>query len=140
MTIRDATEADLPSIVAIYNAAIPGRTATADTEPVSVAQRLAWFREHDPARRRDGAGGDVVPGGREHGVLVAPCVAAARVHHGDALLDDARDAGLAARAQPDRRALAADAVVRVEVAGAAVGTRERRGEVDADLAALEAGA
>ena len=51
MTIRDATEADLPSIVAIYNAAIPGRTATADTEPVSVAQRLTWFREHDPARR-----------------------------------------------------------------------------------------
>jgi phosphinothricin acetyltransferase len=51
MTIRDANQADLPAIVAIYNAAIPGRTATADTEPVTVAQRLPWFREHDPARR-----------------------------------------------------------------------------------------
>ena len=51
MTIRDAAEADLPAIVAIYNAAIPGRMATADTEPVTVAQRLPWFREHDPARR-----------------------------------------------------------------------------------------
>jgi len=51
MTIRDAAEADLPAIVAIYNAAIPGRTATADTEPVTVTRRLPWFREHDPARR-----------------------------------------------------------------------------------------
>ena len=48
--IRDASESDLPSIVAIYNAAIPGRLATADTEPVSVESRRAWFRAHDPAR------------------------------------------------------------------------------------------
>jgi L-amino acid N-acyltransferase YncA len=46
MIIRDATEADLPTIVAIYNAAIPERFATADTEPVSVASRHAWFAEH----------------------------------------------------------------------------------------------
>ena len=51
MTFRDATEADLPAIVAIYNAAIPGRMATADTEPVTVSQRLPWFRDHDLARR-----------------------------------------------------------------------------------------
>ena len=51
MTIRDATEADLPAIVEIYNAAIPGRMATADTESVSGENRRAWFREHDPARR-----------------------------------------------------------------------------------------
>ena len=51
MTFRDAAEADLPAIVAIYNAAIPGRMATADTEPVTIARRLPWFREHDPARR-----------------------------------------------------------------------------------------
>jgi L-amino acid N-acyltransferase YncA len=51
MTFRDAAEADLPAIVAIYNAAIPGRMATADTEPVTVAQRRAWLREHEPARR-----------------------------------------------------------------------------------------
>jgi phosphinothricin acetyltransferase len=48
--IRDATEADVDAIVAIYNAAIPGRLATADTEPVTVASRRAWFIEHDPAR------------------------------------------------------------------------------------------
>lgn len=51
MTVRDATEADLPAIVAIYNAAIPGRTATADTEPVTVEARREWFAQHDPSRR-----------------------------------------------------------------------------------------
>jgi L-amino acid N-acyltransferase YncA len=49
VVIRDAREADLPHIVGIYNAAIPGRLATADTEPIPVASRLAWMREHDPA-------------------------------------------------------------------------------------------
>ena len=43
--IRDAVEGDLDAIVAIYNAAIPGRLATADTEPVSVESRRAWFRD-----------------------------------------------------------------------------------------------
>lgn len=51
MTPRDAQPADLPAIVGIYNASIPGRLATADTEPVSVASREAWFREFDPANR-----------------------------------------------------------------------------------------
>lgn len=51
MTIRDATHGDLPRIVAIYNASIPGRRATADTAPVTVADREAWFRDFDPARR-----------------------------------------------------------------------------------------
>lgn len=51
MTIRDATEADLPAIVEIYNAAIPDRMATADTAAVSVESRAGWFREHDPKRR-----------------------------------------------------------------------------------------
>jgi len=51
MTIRDATDADLPAIVAIYNAAIPGRIATADTEPVTVASRRGWFGDHDPEKR-----------------------------------------------------------------------------------------
>jgi len=49
--IRDAREADLARIVAIYNEAVPGRRATADTEPVSVQSRLPWFHEHSPARR-----------------------------------------------------------------------------------------
>ncbi len=51
MTIRDATETDLPAIVAIYNAAIPGRMATADTEPISVESRLTWYKEHTPTSR-----------------------------------------------------------------------------------------
>jgi phosphinothricin acetyltransferase len=46
MRIRDAGIADLPRIVEIYNAAIPGRMATADTNPVEVEQRRAWFAEH----------------------------------------------------------------------------------------------
>lgn len=51
LPIRHAQSADLPRIVAIYNASIPDRMATADTEPVSVASREAWFAEFDPARR-----------------------------------------------------------------------------------------
>jgi len=51
MSIRPAERADLPAIVAIYNASIPGRMATADTAPVSVADREGWFAEFDPRRR-----------------------------------------------------------------------------------------
>ena len=48
-TIRAATLGDLAAIVAIYNEAVEQRFATADLEPVTVEQRLAWFHEHDPA-------------------------------------------------------------------------------------------
>lgn len=51
MNIRDAVEADLPTIVAIYNAAIPCGIVTADTKPVSIASRLPWFQQHDPVSR-----------------------------------------------------------------------------------------
>ncbi len=51
MHIRYATHQDLPDIVAIYNASIAGRMATADTQPVTVAARETWFRDHDPERR-----------------------------------------------------------------------------------------
>ena len=51
MPIRLATAPDLPAIVSIYNASIPGRMATADVEPVSVAEREEWFHGFDPARR-----------------------------------------------------------------------------------------
>jgi phosphinothricin acetyltransferase len=51
MPIRHATTEDLPAIVAIYNASIPGRMATADTQPVTVAQREEWFRAFDPRTR-----------------------------------------------------------------------------------------
>jgi phosphinothricin acetyltransferase len=42
---------DLPAIVDIYNATIPSRMATADTEPVSVQGRESWFEAHTPASR-----------------------------------------------------------------------------------------
>jgi phosphinothricin acetyltransferase len=51
MAISFASASDLPAIVAIYNAAIPGRMATADTEPVTVTARATWFSEFDRARR-----------------------------------------------------------------------------------------
>ncbi|HEU5430397.1 MAG TPA: GNAT family N-acetyltransferase [Thermomicrobiales bacterium] len=51
MPIRHAGRADLPAIVAIYNASIPGRMATADLAPVDVTSRKAWFAEFDPGRR-----------------------------------------------------------------------------------------
>jgi len=49
--IRHAQLADLPAIVAIYNASIPGRMATADTVAVTVEQREAWFAEFTPSAR-----------------------------------------------------------------------------------------
>jgi L-amino acid N-acyltransferase YncA len=49
--IRLADVPDLPRIVEIYNASIPGRLATADTEPVTVESRRSWFAEFDPKRR-----------------------------------------------------------------------------------------
>lgn len=51
VAIRIAQLADLPAIVDIYNASIPGRMATADTTPVTVADRVGWFAEFDPRRR-----------------------------------------------------------------------------------------
>lgn len=36
-------------IVEIYNSSIPGRLATADTEPVGVESRREWFDRHDTA-------------------------------------------------------------------------------------------
>jgi L-amino acid N-acyltransferase YncA len=51
MHIRDAVEADLPAIVAIYNASIPGRTATADLIPVTVESRRRWFLNFNPQTR-----------------------------------------------------------------------------------------
>jgi phosphinothricin acetyltransferase len=47
--IRDAVEADLDAIVHIYNASIPGRLATADTEPVTVTSRRSWLLDRDTA-------------------------------------------------------------------------------------------
>lgn len=49
--IRFATEADLPGIIGIYNASIPGRLATADTEPVTLEDRRPWFAGFNPEHR-----------------------------------------------------------------------------------------
>lgn len=48
---RLAARGDLPQIVAIYNATIPSRQVTADTEPVSVESRGLWFEDHAPGVR-----------------------------------------------------------------------------------------
>jgi L-amino acid N-acyltransferase YncA len=50
LAIRDATDADLARIVDVYNQAVPGRMATADTEPVTVEARREWFRAHSAER------------------------------------------------------------------------------------------
>jgi phosphinothricin acetyltransferase len=49
--IREATEADLPAIVDIYNQSIPAGRSTADTRPISVADRIEWFRKFDSSKR-----------------------------------------------------------------------------------------
>lgn len=51
MKMRDAAAEDLAAIVEIYNTNVPTRLSVADTEPISVADREAWFREHEPSRR-----------------------------------------------------------------------------------------
>ena len=48
---RLAARDDLAQIVAIYNATIPSRQVTADTEPVSVESRVEWFEDHNPGFR-----------------------------------------------------------------------------------------
>lgn len=89
ITLRPATPADLPAILAIYNDAVLHTTASYDLEPSTLAQRAAWLDE----RTRQGfpvivadEGGEVVgfgsygtfrdkPGYRhtvEHSVYVAP--------------------------------------------------------------------
>jgi len=51
ITFRYAEISDLPVIVDIYNSTIPSRMVTADTEPVSVEDRLGWFYAHDHEKR-----------------------------------------------------------------------------------------
>lgn len=48
---RIARRDDLKAIVAIYNATIPSRLVTADTEPVTVESRIPWFEDHTPEKR-----------------------------------------------------------------------------------------
>jgi L-amino acid N-acyltransferase len=46
LTIRTATEADLPVINAIYNHYVLHCTCTYQTEPSTAAERQAWFEAH----------------------------------------------------------------------------------------------
>jgi L-amino acid N-acyltransferase len=45
--IRPARDSDAEAIREIYNEAVRSTTATFDTEPRSLADQLAWLREHD---------------------------------------------------------------------------------------------
>lgn len=51
MTIRNAVEQDLARVVDIYNAAVPSKHSTADTEPVSIESKSEWFHKHSTERR-----------------------------------------------------------------------------------------
>src|SRR5204862_4810589 len=62
VTVRLATEADLPAIRDIYNHYVHTSTATFQLDPDTEADRLAWFRGHGekhPATVAE-AGGAVV--------------------------------------------------------------------------------
>ena len=48
--IREATIADLPRIVSIYNEAIAAGFKTAHTEPQTIESRLAWFHEREAGK------------------------------------------------------------------------------------------
>jgi L-amino acid N-acyltransferase YncA len=49
--IRLAELVDLPSIVSIYNQAVPTHQSTANTTPYTAEGRKAWFIEHAPDKR-----------------------------------------------------------------------------------------
>lgn len=51
MHYKIATIEELPFIVSVYNSTIASRKVTADTAPVTVADKVNWFHEHDPATR-----------------------------------------------------------------------------------------
>ena len=61
-TVREATEADVPAILEIYNDAILNTIATFDTEPQTLEEKLAWLREtvHPYAVLVAERGGEVV--------------------------------------------------------------------------------
>jgi L-amino acid N-acyltransferase YncA len=51
LAVRDAVIEDLPAIVEVYNASIPGAWSTADTRAVTVEERLPWFKQFSPGKR-----------------------------------------------------------------------------------------
>jgi len=51
INFRTAELTDLSAIVEIYNQAVPTHRSTANTTPVTVEGRKAWFYEHEPDKR-----------------------------------------------------------------------------------------
>ncbi len=68
LILRDATLADLPAIVEIYNSTVASRKVTADTEPVSVESRVAWFHAHGPQARPLWVAERTAEAGRDGGI------------------------------------------------------------------------
>ena len=50
MSLRIAKNEDIERVVEIYNSAIPWRLSTADTSPVSIESKRAWFDSHSECR------------------------------------------------------------------------------------------
>jgi phosphinothricin acetyltransferase len=46
--LRDATQADVPSICAIHNQGIADRLATLDVEPHTLDEQQEWWKRHGP--------------------------------------------------------------------------------------------
>ncbi|MCL7986902.1 N-acetyltransferase family protein [Sphingobacterium sp. lm-10] len=51
LLFRDSKLIDLESIVAIYNSTVSSRLVTADTHPVSIESKEAWFYAHSSDKR-----------------------------------------------------------------------------------------
>lgn len=51
MNFRNADINDLPAIVSIYNSTVESRMVTADTSPVTIAEKEDWFYDHHPDTR-----------------------------------------------------------------------------------------
>jgi phosphinothricin acetyltransferase len=50
IVLKQAGIETLPWIVEVYNSTIAGRMVTADTHPVTVEEKTAWFQEHHGKR------------------------------------------------------------------------------------------
>ena len=46
VTVRNASESDLPAIQTIYNEGIEDRVATLEADPKSLADIVAWWSQH----------------------------------------------------------------------------------------------
>ncbi len=91
-TFRPAAEADLPAVVAIYNAGIAERVATFETAPRTAEDVAAWLWDGQPfvVAERDGE----VAGFARAGAYSDSCVYSGVGEHAVYVAPDARGAGL----------------------------------------------